>query len=97
MTVAATPLQPGHSVQRKAQANKRRAALQGAGSVREVEQRERLLFRPKEAARLLAISERSLWGSDIPKVRIGRAVRYDIEDLKAFIARRKESDGPAKS
>lgn len=51
---------------------------------------ERLLLRPKEAARMLAISERTLWGSDIPRVCIGkRGVRYDMDDLKAWIERQK--------
>ena len=53
---------------------------------------ERLLLRPRDAARLLSISERTLWGSNIPKIRIGkRGVRYSIDDLRNWIARRRES------
>lgn len=49
-----------------------------------------LLVTPREAARMLAICERTLWGSDIPRVRIGkRGVRYDVEDLRRFISEHK--------
>ena len=48
-----------------------------------------LLLRPPQAARTLAISERKLWEltqkNQIRCVRIGRAVRYAVEDLRAFI------------
>jgi excisionase family DNA binding protein len=47
---------------------------------------EQLLLRPSEAARLLAISERTLWqltaDGVIPCVRLGRCKRYDPDDLK---------------
>jgi excisionase family DNA binding protein len=53
-----------------------------------------LLIRPREAARLLAISERSLWAftqsGEIPFIRIGRSVRYCPADLAAWIAGRKK-------
>ncbi len=56
-----------------------------------------LLLSAREAAKALAVSPRMLWGltvcGDLVCVRIGRAVRYDIEDLKAFIAKRKEPSG----
>ena len=49
--------------------------------------------RPRDAARMLAISERKLWELTnrnlIRAVRIGRAVRYDMRDLEAFIAAQK--------
>jgi len=52
------------------------------------------LINAKEAATYLAISERKLWGMSksniIPVVRLGRAVRYDINDLNAFISEAKE-------
>lgn len=55
---------------------------------------QRLLLTPREAAQALRISERKLWGltasSEIPCVRIGRSVRYDISDLHAWIEARKE-------
>jgi excisionase family DNA binding protein len=53
-----------------------------------------LLLTTPQAARSLAISERTLWDltkrGEIPVVRIGRSVRYDPEDLKAWIDRQKE-------
>ena len=55
--------------------------------------KETRLFRPKEAASFLAISERKLWdlskNNIIPIVRLGRATRYDLNDLNAFIAKAK--------
>ena len=54
----------------------------------------RLLLTPREAARALAVCERTLWSwtrrGELPAVRIGRAVRYDPADLHVFIARRKK-------
>jgi len=53
-----------------------------------------LLLKPDEAAKALAISSRKLWAmtnaGEIPCVRLGRAVRYDPEDLLAWIEQRKE-------
>jgi excisionase family DNA binding protein len=47
------------------------------------------LLKPREAAGFLAISERKLWDltrrREIPHVRIDRAVRYDPEDLRAWV------------
>lgn len=61
---------------------------------------EPLLVTAREAAKALAVSPRTLWGltacGDLACVRIGRAVRYDIADLKAFIAKRKEPNGAQK-
>ena len=52
-----------------------------------------LLVPPREAARLLSISERTLWTftkrGAIPAVKIGRAVRYDQADLRAFVEQSK--------
>jgi excisionase family DNA binding protein len=49
----------------------------------------RLLFTPREAAKALSVCEKTLWSlskrGDLPAVRIGRAVRYDVADLRAFI------------
>ncbi len=57
-----------------------------------------LLLTARQAARVLSISERTLWGSDIPKVRIGkRGVRYAVEDLDAWIAQRRECNPTDKS
>lgn len=50
----------------------------------------RLLLTPREAANALAICEKTLWSitaprGPLPAVRIGRAVRYDLTDLQAFV------------
>lgn len=53
------------------------------------------LLKPKDAAKSLAISERSLWSltasGEVQAVRIGRAVRYSPEALAEFVA--KQSTG----
>jgi len=53
----------------------------------------RKLVNVKEAAAYLCVCERTLWElsqeHQIETVRIGRAVRYDIADLNAFIDRQK--------
>ena len=50
---------------------------------------ERLLVKPQQAADMLAISPRLLWSltnrGEVPCVRIGRSVRYDLADLRAWI------------
>jgi len=56
---------------------------------------EPMLLTPRQAARVLSISERTLWGltksGDIPAVRFGgRNVRYSPDDLRAWIQRRSE-------
>ncbi len=52
------------------------------------------LAKPEKAAEILAIGQRKLWSmtnaGEIPHVRIGRAVRYDVDDLLAWIAARKQ-------
>ena len=57
---------------------------------------QRLLLTPREAAEALRISDRKLWGltasGEIPCVRIGRSVRYDISDLQGWIEERKEDN-----
>lgn len=51
------------------------------------------LLKPCQAARYLSISPRKLWsltaGGEIPHVRIGRAVRYPVEDLIRWIDSKK--------
>jgi hypothetical protein len=54
-----------------------------------------LLLTPRAAAATLAVSLRTLWGitaprGPLPAVRLGRAVRYAVRDLEAFIDRAKE-------
>ncbi|QDT51690.1 Helix-turn-helix domain protein [Symmachiella dynata] len=53
-----------------------------------------LLMSPRQAAAALAISPRTLWSltaaGKIPHIRIGRSVRYAIDDLQDWIAKRKQ-------
>jgi excisionase family DNA binding protein len=58
---------------------------------------EPLLLTVRQAAKVLSISERTLWGltksGDIPAVRFGgRNVRYDPADLRAWIEGAKNSE-----
>ena len=52
------------------------------------------LMKSKQAAEYLCISERKLWdlqkSQRIPVVRIDRSVRFDHDDLDAFIANAKK-------
>lgn len=54
-----------------------------------------LLWTSRQAAKALAISERKLWDltdtGAIPCVRIGRAVRYDPSDIRAWIDAQKRN------
>jgi excisionase family DNA binding protein len=56
---------------------------------------DKLLLNAREAAALLSISTRKLWAltasGEIPKVPVGRAVRYSIDDLREWIERVKVS------
>jgi len=51
----------------------------------------------RDAAKRLGISERTLWtltdAGEIPVVRIGRRVLYDLADLRAFVERTKSTCG----
>ncbi len=51
------------------------------------------LMTSRDAAKYLCISERKLWSmtqaGEIPAVRLGRAVRFDIKDLENFIQKAK--------
>lgn len=55
-----------------------------------------LLLTTKQAAKALAISERTLWEltrrGEIRRIKIGASVRYDPRDLQAWIDAKK-SDG----
>jgi excisionase family DNA binding protein len=57
-----------------------------------------LLLTPRDAAKLLAIGERTLWGltqsGEIRAVRVGRLVRYSLTELEAWVARRTQQTGP---
>jgi excisionase family DNA binding protein len=58
------------------------------------ETRDALLVGPKEAARLLSVSPRTLWAmtfeqeDPLPYVRLGRLVRYSPSDLQAWLSQR---------
>ena len=58
----------------------------------------RLLWTSREAAQALSISERTLWSlthdGKIPCVRIGRAVRYDLADIRSWIESQKTANHP---
>ena len=53
-----------------------------------------LLISGREAAKLLSVCERTLFmltkAGEIPAVRIGRAVRYSVRDLEAWVRRAAE-------
>ena len=52
------------------------------------------LLKTPEAAALLAISPRKLWSltvsGEVPHIRIGRSVRYPLDDLRSWVNQRKE-------
>jgi len=56
---------------------------------------EPMLLSPRQAAKALSICEKSLYtltkSGQLPAVKIGRSVRYAVEDLRAFIERTKKS------
>jgi len=56
---------------------------------------EKLLLTGREAAKSLSICERTLYGltkaGELPAVRIGRAVRYSLDDIRAWIDRTKKT------
>ncbi len=54
-----------------------------------------LLWTPKETAKALAISPRTLWARTSPRgpilsIRIGNCVRYAVDDLREMIEQMKE-------
>ena len=57
------------------------------------EGRRKRLLTSKEAARYLGISERHLWAitasGDLPCIKVGRSVRYAIDDLNGYIDSRR--------
>jgi excisionase family DNA binding protein len=60
---------------------------------------ESLLIKAPEAAKALALSERTLWSlakkGELPSIKVNRAVRYDLADLRAWIERKKNPAQPA--
>jgi Helix-turn-helix domain len=60
-----------------------------------------ILLTAREAAKALSVSERTLFSVSVPRgplpvVRIGRAVRYCVADLQAFIEGRRTTRDAAK-
>lgn len=57
------------------------------------------LVRPKDAAAMLAVSPRTLWSltasGSLRCLRIGRSLRYDLQDLVRWIEQQKAA-GPSR-
>lgn len=55
------------------------------------------LVRSQDAARFLALSDRKLWeltrSGNVPHIRIGRSLRYDLDDLRRWIEQQKKANG----
>jgi excisionase family DNA binding protein len=78
--------------------------LNGSAMVSQASSPPSLLVKPDEAAKLLAVSPRTLWSLTragvVPCVRFGKSVRYSMDTLRAVIAQREnrqlaESNGNA--
>lgn len=56
-----------------------------------------LAFRPREAARALGLSERTLWSltkkGSIPHVRVGRAILYSVDGLRDWLTQKNQIEG----
>jgi excisionase family DNA binding protein len=54
-----------------------------------------LVLRPHEAAKALAISTRTLWAltkrGEIPHVRLGHCLRYDVEQLREYLSQKQSN------
>ncbi len=63
-------------------------------SAKDKQKNPALLLDPIAAAGLLSISPRKLWEMtakrEIPRVRLGRCVRYSVKDLERWIDEHKE-------
>jgi len=61
--------------------------------IRPVNRPEPLLVSAREAARMLSVSERTLWTlrqrGEIPAVPVMGSIRYSVDDLRSFIERQK--------
>jgi excisionase family DNA binding protein len=59
-----------------------------------IQPNETLLLTPMQAAKVLTVSQRTLWqlktDGKIRCIRINRLVRYDLKDLIAYIERQKK-------
>jgi len=53
-----------------------------------------LALRPREAAKALGVSERTLWGwthaGTVPYVRVGRTILYPVDALRDWLKQRSE-------
>jgi excisionase family DNA binding protein len=93
LTAADTPPPSDHPNGRLAAANTPTPTERGGAvpTVQAAGAPPALLVESREAARLLAVSPRTLWSltarGDLPCVRIGRAVRYSLADLESFVGR----------
>ena len=69
------------------------SAATDAGAPIPFDKDAKLLLTEREAAKVLSVSPRTLWGlraaGEIPCIRLGRAVRYDPADLAAWISSQK--------
>lgn len=58
-----------------------------------------LLLTERQAANLLSISPRKLWGlrkdGEIAYLKSGRSIRYDVSDLEAWIMQNKQLPTPS--
>ncbi len=56
-----------------------------------------LALRPREAAKVLSISERTLWTltnrREIPHLRLGRAILYPVDGLRSWLAGQSGQEG----
>jgi excisionase family DNA binding protein len=61
-------------------------------------QRPPLLVDSREAARLLGVSERTLWtlkdSGQVRAINIGRSVRYPVSELERYIRRQLDAQAP---
>jgi len=55
----------------------------------------KFLLTSKESARMLSISQRKLWSlqasGEIPSVRIGRCLRFPLDELRLWVAKQIKS------
>lgn len=60
---------------------------------KQMSEQKKLLVKAPEAAAMLSLGKSKLWsmtvGRQIPCVRIGKAVRYSVADLEAWIEQQK--------
>ncbi len=71
-------------------------AVPALGSTRETPPDGGILVGVREAARLLSVGQRTLWTQTaprgpIPVVRIGKAVRYAVDDLQTWIKKARQT------